>query len=181
MRFTDLGGHRFTCFTTDADRGQLADLELLHHWRGRWEDRAANDTGLRNLPLHGFAQDQIWCEFVAMASELTAWTQMLALDGPPAPGNPSGCGCAWEPKRLRLRLVSAAGRIARGGRRLRLRIAAIGPWATQITTAIARPQSLAPGRPARSAPTTRKDKPRAHGLPGATAGQPRHGQRLKIS
>ena len=49
---------------------------------------------------------KIWCELVAMASELTAWMQMLALDG---------TARAWEPKRLRLRLFSAAGRLVRGG------------------------------------------------------------------
>ncbi len=32
--------------------------------------RAAKDTDLRNLP-HGFTQNQIWCELVAMACELT--------------------------------------------------------------------------------------------------------------
>ena len=84
LRFTDLDGHRFTCFATDTRRGQLADLELRHRRRARCEDRirAAKDTGLRNLPLHGFDQNQIWCELVAMACELTAWMQMLALDGP---------------------------------------------------------------------------------------------------
>ncbi len=30
LRFTDIDGHRFTCFATDAKRGQLADLELRH-------------------------------------------------------------------------------------------------------------------------------------------------------
>jgi len=61
LRFTDLDGHRFTCFATDARKGQLADLELRHRRRARWEDRirAAKDTGLRNLPLHGFDQNQI--------------------------------------------------------------------------------------------------------------------------
>ena len=71
-----------------------------------------------------------------MASELLARMQMLALE-PPARG--------WEPKRLRLRLFSAAGRLVRGGRRLRLRIAATWPWAIQITTAITRLQDFAPG------------------------------------
>jgi hypothetical protein len=138
LRFTDIGGHRFTCFATDAKTGQLADLELRHRRRARCEDRIrdAKATGLRNLPLHGFAQNQIWCELVAMACELLAWMQMLALDGPAR---------AWEPKRLRLRLFSAAGRLARGGRRLRLRIAAAWPWATQLTAAITRLQALAPG------------------------------------
>src|SRR5215813_3800573 len=137
LRFTDIDGHRFTAFATDARRGQLADLELRHRRRARCEDRirTAKDTGLRNLPLHGFAQNQIWCELVAMACELLAWMQMLALNSPAR---------AWEPKRLRLRLFSAAGRLARGGRRLRLRIAASWPWADQLTTAITRLQAFAP-------------------------------------
>jgi Transposase DDE domain group 1 len=138
LRFTDIGGHRFTVFATDARRGQLADLELRHRRRARCEDRIRNakDTGLRNLPLHGFAQNQIWCELVAMASELTAWMQMLALDSPAR---------AWEPKRLRLRLFATAGRLVRGGRRLQLRLAATCPWGSHLTTAITRLQALAPG------------------------------------
>jgi len=39
LRFTDIDGHRFTCFATDARRGQLADLELRHRRRARCEDR----------------------------------------------------------------------------------------------------------------------------------------------
>ena len=138
LRFTDIGGHRVTCFATDARAGQLADLELRHRRRARCEDRirCAKDTGLRGLPLHGFDQNQLWCELVAMACELTAWMAMLALDGPAR---------AWEPKRLRLRLYSAAGRLARTGRRLRLRLAVTWPWASQITIAISRLQDLAPG------------------------------------
>jgi hypothetical protein len=61
LRFTDVDGHRFTCFATSTRRGQLADLELRHRRRARCEDRirCAKDTGLRNLPLHGYAQNQI--------------------------------------------------------------------------------------------------------------------------
>ena len=56
LRFTDIDGHRFTAFATDARRGQLADLELRHRRRARCEDRirCARETRLRNLPLHGF-------------------------------------------------------------------------------------------------------------------------------
>ncbi len=39
LRFTDPGGHRFTCFATNAKAGQLADLELRHRRRARCEDR----------------------------------------------------------------------------------------------------------------------------------------------
>ena len=42
-----------------------------------------------------------------MACELLAWMQMLALDG---------FARRWEPKRLRLRLFAAAGRLAGGAR-----------------------------------------------------------------
>jgi hypothetical protein len=51
----------------------------------------------------------------------------------------------WEPKRLRLRIFTCAGRIVRGSRRLRLRLAASWPWTAEITTAITRLQALAPG------------------------------------
>jgi Transposase DDE domain group 1 len=138
LRFTDIDGHRFTCFATDTKRGQLADLELRHRRRARCEDRIRNakDTGLRNLPLKGFAQNQVWCEIVALACELLAWTQMLAL---------TGKGRRWEPKRLRLRLFAVAGRLARGSRRLRLRLAQNWPWATDITAAITRLQAIPPG------------------------------------
>ena len=138
LRFTDTGGHRFTAFATSTQGGQLADLELRHRRRARCEDRirCAKDTGLRNLPLHGFTQNQIWCEIAAMACELLAWMQILALDGPAR---------RWEPKRLRLRIFTCAGRLVRGGRRLRLRLAASWPWAREITTSITHLQALAPG------------------------------------
>jgi len=138
LRFTDIDGHRFTAFATDAKKGQLADLELRHRRRARCEDRIRNakDTGLRNLPLKGFAQNQLWCEIAALACELLAWTQMLAL---------TETARRWEPKRLRLRLFSVAGRLARGGRRLRLRLAARWPWASEITAAITRLQALPSG------------------------------------
>jgi hypothetical protein len=138
LRFTDLDGHRFTAFATDTHRGQLADLELRHRRRARCEDRirCAKDTGLRNLPLKGFAQNQVWCEIVALAGELIAWTQMIAL--------PSAAR-RWEPKRLRLRIFAVAGRLASSGRRLRLRLARNWPWSGEITAAITRLQTLPAG------------------------------------
>jgi Transposase DDE domain group 1 len=89
LRFTDLDGHRFTAFATGTRKGQLAGLELRHR-RRRCEDRirCTKDTGLRNLPLKGFAQNQLWCEIVALACELLAWTQVLALTGAARRGHP---------------------------------------------------------------------------------------------
>jgi hypothetical protein len=138
LRFTDIDGHRFTAFATGTRRGQLADLELRHRRRARCEDRirCAKDTGLRSLPLKGFAQNQLWCEIVALACELLAWTQMLAL---------AGQARRWEPRRLRLRLFSVAGRLASSGRRLRLQLAERWPWAVEITAAAARLQAIPSG------------------------------------
>jgi hypothetical protein len=138
LRFTDIDGHRFTCFVTSTKGGQTADLELRHRRRARCEDRirCAKDTGLRNLPLHGFDQNQIWSEIVALACDLLAWTQMLALTGPAR---------RWEPRKLRLRLFSTAGRIARGARRIHLRLAARWPWAPQITVGLTQLASLESG------------------------------------
>jgi hypothetical protein len=138
LRFTDIDGHRFTCFATDAKKGQLADLELRHRRRARCEDRirGAKDTGLRNLPLKGFAQNQVWCEIVALACELLAWMQMPAL---------AGAARRWEPERLRLRVFAVAGRLASSGRRLRLRLAERWPWAAQIAIAASRLQALPSG------------------------------------
>ncbi|MFG1977304.1 IS1380 family transposase, partial [Nonomuraea fuscirosea] len=136
LRFTDVDGCRVTCFVTDAKQGQLADLELRHRRRARAEDRirCAKDTGLANLPLHHFTQNKIWCELVALACELLAWMQLLALSGTPAR--------SYEPKRLRLRLFAVAGRLVRGGRRVRLRLASRWPWARDILTALNRLQAL---------------------------------------
>ena len=139
LRFTDIDGHRVTAFATDARAGQLADLELRHRRRARCEDRirCAKDTGLREPPAARLRPepDLVRARRPWPANCSPGW-QMLALDGPAR---------AWEPKRLRLRLFTAAGRLARGGRRLRLRLAASWPWATQITAAISRLQALAPG------------------------------------
>ena len=35
---------------------------------------------MRNLPFHGFTQNQIWLEIVALAADLLTWTQTLAWD-----------------------------------------------------------------------------------------------------
>jgi hypothetical protein len=138
LRFTDIDGHRFTALATDTRKGQLADLELRHRRRARCEDRirCAKDTGLRNLPLKGYAQNEVWCEVVSLACELLAWTQMLALAGPAR---------RWEPKRLRLRVFAVTGRLVRGGRRLRLRLAERWPWAGDLTAAISALQALPAG------------------------------------
>jgi hypothetical protein len=136
LRFTDSNGNRLTAFATNTSRSQLPDLELRHRRRARCEDRIRNakDTGLRNLPLHDLSQNQIWIAVVMLATELTAWMQMLALTGTDAR--------VWEPKRLRLRLFSIAGSIALRSRRTWLRLSAHAPHVSLVTTGLNRLQAL---------------------------------------
>jgi hypothetical protein len=139
LRVTDVDGHRITAFATNTKTGQLADLELRHRRRARAEDRirCAKDTGLTNLPLHDFAQNQIWCAIIALACELTAWMQTLALTGHDAR--------RWEPKRLRLRLFTVPATLARTGRQRLLHLADHHPWAATVTDAVAQLRALTAG------------------------------------
>jgi len=136
LRFTDVDGNRLTAFVTNTTRGQLADLELRHRHRARCEDRIRNakDTGLRNLPLTSFAQNQIWIAVVQLATELTSWLQMLALTGTGAR--------RWEPKRIRLQLFSVAGTIARRSRRVWLHLSGHAPHRHLFSAGLTRLNAL---------------------------------------
>jgi len=136
LRFDDVDGMRITAFVTNTSRGQLPDLELRHRRRARCEDRIriAKETGLRNLPLHGFAQNQIWCAIVTLATDLLAWMGMLALTGHDAR--------RWEPKRLRHRLFTIPASIARTARQTVLHLSERAPWAHVAVDAITRLDSL---------------------------------------
>ena len=129
---TDAEGWRITVFATNVPGGRIAELELTHRQRARAEDRirCMKDSGLRNLPLQGFAANEIWLELVALAADLLAWTQHLALADTPAR--------VWEPKRLRLRLLNVAARVVRTGRRRLLRLPRDWPWADIVLTGHAR-------------------------------------------
>jgi hypothetical protein len=133
LRLTDHEGWRITCFATNTKRsgqgGRLAELEVRHRQRARAEDRirGLKDTGLRNLPFHSFAHNQLWLEVVALAADLLTWTQTLAFDQ----HQPAR---RWEPKRLRFRILAVAGRIIRSGRRHRLRLPRDWPWNHLIDT-----------------------------------------------
>jgi hypothetical protein len=136
LRITDADGMRVTAFATNTTRGQLPELELRHRRRARAEDRirCAKDTGLTNLPLHDFDQNQIWCAIVALACDLTAWMQTLALTEHPAR--------RWEPKRLRTRLFTVPATLAHTGRRRLLHLADHHPWAATVTHAVGRLRDL---------------------------------------
>src|SRR5882757_1701118 len=117
LRFTDADGMCLTCFATNTIGTAIADLELRHRQRARAEDRirTARATGLRNLPLHHAASNQLWLEII-----------QLAL---------TGTARRWEPKRLRQRLFAAAARLVTAGRQRILHLDRHSPWSDTITCA----------------------------------------------
>ncbi len=137
LRFTDADGRRLTAFVTNTRRSQIQTLELRHRQRARCEDRirGAKDTGLANLPLQSTAGNRIWILISQLAQLLIAWSQITALAGTPA--------ATWEPKRLRLRLLSLAAKLTRHARKTILHLDGSAPWAYLITIGL--PRLDAPG------------------------------------
>ena len=79
----------------------------------------------------------VWCA-IAIAVEMTAWMQMLALTRHDA--------SRWEPKRLRLRLFTIPATLAHTARRVILHLSDRAPWADVAVDAINRLDQLrAPG------------------------------------
>ncbi|SDB80410.1 Transposase DDE domain group 1 [Raineyella antarctica] len=136
LRFDDVDGYRLTAFATNTLRGQLADLEVRHRRRARCEDRIRNakDTGLTNLPLHGFDANRIWCQIVALAGEITAWMGLLA--------HPDHQARRWEPKRLRYRLFTIPATLVRRSRRIVVHVSARHRWSGLVEEAIGRLRGL---------------------------------------
>src|SRR5216684_2696685 len=110
LRFTDIDGHRFTAASS------LTWNSVTGAGRGARTGFAAPRTpGCVTCPCTATLRTRSGARSSRLACELLAWMQMLALAGPAR---------RWEPKRLRLRIFSCAGRIVRGSRRLKLRLAA---------------------------------------------------------
>jgi DDE family transposase len=127
----DEHGYRHTCFLTDQDGENIAELELRHRGHARVEDsiRAGKDTGMRNLPHHAFAHNQTWLELSLIAQDLLAWTRLICLEREFAKA---------EPKRLRHLLLHVAGKLTTHGRRTRLKLDRDWPWSDALTGAFAR-------------------------------------------
>jgi hypothetical protein len=120
---------------TKGWRGQCAYIDAAHRVHARVEDviRTGKDTGLGRFPSRDYQASKGWLDASMTACILLAWLKLLALDGELANA---------EPKTLRYRVLHAAARLVRGGRRRTLKIAAAWPWATAITTAWQRIQAL---------------------------------------
>ena len=97
--------------------------------------RCGKDTGLGRFPSRTFAINAAWLTVVMLAVDLLVWAQTLLLHDIPKLAKA-------EPKTLRYRLLRVAARLVRGGRRLRLRLDATWPWATQLAAAFHRCATL---------------------------------------
>ncbi|MDQ4068410.1 MAG: IS1380 family transposase [Actinomycetota bacterium] len=135
LRFSDVDGFRYQVFITDQDEGDVAVLEARHRAHARVEDRirAAKQCGLENFPFEDFVRNQVWLLLVLMAQDLTAWAQLLCLDGELARA---------EPKRLRYCLFHAAAAVARRARRIVVRVQRSWPWAADLARAFERLRAL---------------------------------------
>ena len=139
--FEAAGGWRYSLWVTNLPaatkgwRGQCAYIDAAHRVHARVEDviRTGKNTGLGRFPSHDYGLNQAWLDASMVACVLLAWLKLLALDGDLARA---------EPKTLRYRILHAAARLVRGGRRRTLKIAATWPWAQEIVTAWQRVQAI---------------------------------------
>jgi len=121
--------------TTRGWLGQCAYIDAAHRVQARVEDaiRTGKQAGLGHFPSFDFKVNAAWLTASMIASILLAWLKLLALNGDLAKA---------EPKTLRYRVLHAAARLVRGGRRRRLKIQATWPWAEAITAAWRRIDAL---------------------------------------
>jgi hypothetical protein len=139
--FEAADGWRYTLWVTNLPvttrgwRANLAYIDAAHRVHARVEDviRCGKNTGLGHFPSHEYKVNQAWLDASMIACILLSWLKLLALDGDLAKA---------EPKTLRYRVLHAAARLVRGGRRRRLKIAATWPWAQEIITAWRRIQAI---------------------------------------
>jgi hypothetical protein len=129
--FEQADGWRYQAFATNTRTGQLAFLEARHRGHARVEDRirVAKDTGLGRFPSREFKINQVWIQIAAMAADLVAWLQLIALDADLAKA---------EPKTLRFRMLHVPARLTSSGRQRHLRLPIDWPWASQIAAAFAK-------------------------------------------
>jgi Transposase DDE domain group 1 len=128
LSLIDTDGWRHQCFLTDQTEEDIAELDRAHrahaHVEQRIEDAMA--LGLAKLPFRSFQMNEVWMQLVLAAQDIVGYTKALTLTGDLAKA---------KPQTLRYRLLHQAGRLARSGRRTRLRLARSWPWATDLVAA----------------------------------------------
>ncbi|MDH6128395.1 IS1380 family transposase [Kitasatospora sp. GP82] len=128
-------GMRYQTFATNTRRGQAQFLDARHRKHARVEPKIRDQkaSGMRLLPSREMPVNAAWLTATAIACDLRAWLQLLALDGDLAKATP---------KTLRYRILHVPARLVRGQRRRRLKIPHSWPWADAIVQAFQRIQAL---------------------------------------
>jgi hypothetical protein len=124
-------GMRYQTFATNTRLGQAQFLDARHRKHARVEPKIRDQkaSGMRLLPSREMPVNTAWLAATAIACDLRAWLQLLALDGDLAKATP---------KTLRYRILHVPARLVRGQRRRRLRLPASWPWADAIVRAFDR-------------------------------------------
>jgi hypothetical protein len=115
--------------------GQAAYIDAAHRVHPGSRTRSAPGKTAESAISHPFDSgiNAAWLTAAMTGQILLAWLKLLALDGDLAKA---------EPKTLRYRVLNAAARLVRGGRKRRLKIQATWPWADAITAAWQRIDAL---------------------------------------
>jgi hypothetical protein len=126
---------RLQAFATNTPGRQAAWLDCRHRTHARVETkiRDSKAESLGRFPSRFMKINQAWLAVTALACDLRAWLQLLALDGEMAKATP---------KTLRYRFLHVPAVIVRGQRKRRLKIPRTWPWADEITAAFRRLMAL---------------------------------------
>lgn len=122
-------GFRYQAIATSTPGRQLQWLDARHRVHAHVESgiRRSKALTLTRLPSFKFALNQAWCTLLALAMDLLAWLQLLALDGRLAKG---------EPTTVRTELFDVPAKLTEHARRRELKFdpawpashAAVGAW-----------------------------------------------------
>jgi hypothetical protein len=135
LSLVDTDGWRHTCFLTDQEGEDIAELDRDHRAHAHVEQRIEDGKalGLAKLPFRSFAMNEAWMQLVLSAQDIVGFAKALTLEGDLAKA---------KPQTLRYRLLHQAGRLSRSGRRTRLRLARHWPWAEDLVAACRRLDAL---------------------------------------
>jgi hypothetical protein len=128
-------GFRYQAIATNTPGRQLQWLDACHRVHAHVESgiRRSKALTLTRLPSSKFALNQAWCTLLALAMDLIAWLQLLALDGRLARA---------EPATIRADLFDTPAKLTDHSRRRELKFDPAWPASHAAVTAWERVQAL---------------------------------------
>lgn len=128
-------GYRYQAIATNTAGRQLQWLDACHRVHAHVESgiRRSKALTLARLPSSKFALNQAWCTLLALAVDLLAWLQLLALEGRLARA---------EPATVRTDLFDIPARITDHARRRELKLDPVRPAGHATVKAWDRVQAL---------------------------------------